>query len=175
MINEKQTKKYCSEDISLIDNYDKAIADTTQTWHCHHKLEVQGQFFNSAKLVIKCKMYYYRPASDLIFLTSSEHRHIHNIGRKLSTKTRKKLSTALKGKNSGKQHTTETRQKISTALIGRIPWNANKQLSNDTCKKMQLAHIGKHWWNNGVVEVNQVECPEGFKRGRICRHAARKE
>lgn len=24
----------------LIENYDKAIADTTQTWDCHHRLEL---------------------------------------------------------------------------------------------------------------------------------------
>ena len=39
MINFIQTKKYCKEDISKIKNYDKAIADTTKTWHCHHSEE----------------------------------------------------------------------------------------------------------------------------------------
>ena len=29
MINEKQAHKYCSDDISTIENYDKAIADST--------------------------------------------------------------------------------------------------------------------------------------------------
>jgi hypothetical protein len=28
MINEKQARKYCSEDISLIENYAQTIADT---------------------------------------------------------------------------------------------------------------------------------------------------
>ena len=32
MINEKQARKYCKEEISKIKNYEKAIADTTQTW-----------------------------------------------------------------------------------------------------------------------------------------------
>lgn len=35
MINEKQARKYCKEDISKIKNYEKAIADTTKTWQCH--------------------------------------------------------------------------------------------------------------------------------------------
>ena len=26
----------------LIENYDKAIADTTQTWDCHHRLETHN-------------------------------------------------------------------------------------------------------------------------------------
>ena len=37
MINEKRAKSYCKDDISLIENYDKAIADNTQVWHCHHR------------------------------------------------------------------------------------------------------------------------------------------
>ena len=36
MISESY-KKYCCEDPSLIENYDKAIADTTQTWEIHHR------------------------------------------------------------------------------------------------------------------------------------------
>ena len=41
MISENQVKKYCREDISLIENYDKAINDKTQTWDCHHRKESQ--------------------------------------------------------------------------------------------------------------------------------------
>ena len=40
MINEKNAKRFCNEDISLIENYDKAIVDNTQTWHCHHRAEI---------------------------------------------------------------------------------------------------------------------------------------
>ena len=31
MINEKLARKYCRDDLSKIENYDKAIADKTQT------------------------------------------------------------------------------------------------------------------------------------------------
>lgn len=37
MINEKQAKKYCRDDLSKIENYEQAIADTTRTWHLHHR------------------------------------------------------------------------------------------------------------------------------------------
>lgn len=37
----KRFKKYCCEDISLIENYEKAVNDKTQTWCCHHKLEIE--------------------------------------------------------------------------------------------------------------------------------------
>lgn len=37
----KNTYKYCREDISLIENYDKAIADKSKKrWVCHHRLGV---------------------------------------------------------------------------------------------------------------------------------------
>lgn len=39
MINENKARKYCKEDIKKIKNYDLAIADTTQVWHCHHMTE----------------------------------------------------------------------------------------------------------------------------------------
>ena len=31
---------YCRGDISKIENYDKAIADTKTVWHCHHRREL---------------------------------------------------------------------------------------------------------------------------------------
>ena len=37
MICEHYARKFCCEDISLIENYALAVADTTQTWDCHHR------------------------------------------------------------------------------------------------------------------------------------------
>ena len=37
MINEKEVKIYCRDDISKIENYEKAIADTTQTLELHNQ------------------------------------------------------------------------------------------------------------------------------------------
>lgn len=39
MISEKAVEKICCEDASKIENYDKAVADTTQIWICHHRSE----------------------------------------------------------------------------------------------------------------------------------------
>lgn len=97
MINEKYAKMYCSEDISKIENYDLAVNDKTQTWDCHHRLEVQGQFRNSTALLKKCGMYFYVPASQLIFLTPEDHHRIHNLGKHNSVETRKKLSAGKIG------------------------------------------------------------------------------
>lgn len=80
MINEYYAKKFCCEDLSLIENYDKAISDTTQTWDCHHRGEVLlcGRF--SVSDLKKFELYFNRPASELIFLTRSEHRRLHLKG-----------------------------------------------------------------------------------------------
>ena len=106
MICLRRAKIFCKDDISLIENFEKAIYDSTQTWHCHHRREN----ISSRKELIKIGEYYNRPANELIFLTKSEHRAIHaslmfkgkttwNKGGKLSEETKQKMSEALKGKN----------------------------------------------------------------------------
>ena len=69
MICEETAKKYCCEDLSLIENYELAINDTTQTWHCHHRRES----IYSAKDLIEIGEYWKRSAAELIFLAPTEH------------------------------------------------------------------------------------------------------
>lgn len=76
MISKQTIKKFCCEDPSLIENYDKAINDTTQIWHCHHKREN----IYTRKELIQRNEYFKRPASELIFLTNSEHMSLHKKG-----------------------------------------------------------------------------------------------
>ena len=82
MINKYKAFRYCCEDISNIENYDKAIADTTQMWELHHRMEThrrngtRRKFTLSAKLLRAAGAYLKRPASELIFLTREEHQHI---------------------------------------------------------------------------------------------------
>ena len=98
MINKYCTNLYCSEDISLIENYAEALDDKTQTWDCHHRLEVQGKFRNTPELLKKCGLYYKVPAWQLVFLTKTEHNKLHNIGKECKIETRQKISKANKGK-----------------------------------------------------------------------------
>ena len=114
MINEYYAKLFCKEDISKIKNYDKAIADKTQTWHCHHMTETWWNC--TRKELIENECYYNRKACELIFLTPAEHRSLHKKGKILSEEHRRKLSEAKKG------HTVseETRKKISEAKKGKI-------------------------------------------------------
>ena len=79
MISIISVNKFCNEDISLIENYEKAINDGTQTWECHHRKETDEGL--SAKKLIELGLYYGRPASEFIFLTKSEHMRLHNKGK----------------------------------------------------------------------------------------------
>lgn len=75
----KYIKRLCCEDPSLIENYDKAIADEEVMWHVHHRKEISedGHIFYLAKELIEKGEYYNRPASELIFLTPEAHRALH--------------------------------------------------------------------------------------------------
>lgn len=106
----------CCEDISLIENYEKAMSDTSQKWVCHHRLETE---LNKSRQELKdLNLYYNRPASELIFMPYGEHSRIHNtgnkyhVGRKMSDETKKKISES----NKGRKLTDEQKYKISETI-----------------------------------------------------------
>ena len=163
MIDKNRAIKYCKDDISLIENYDKAIADKTKIWHCHHRRET----IFSRKDLIEIGEYYNRPACELIFLTKSEHMRLHHLGKPswmkgkhLSEEARKKMSESKKGKH----HSAETRKNMSEAHKG-------KHRSEETRKKISDVTKGTHWYNNGVKCIKAKTCPEGFVPGRLKQHA----
>lgn len=116
MINEYNAHRFCRDAISKIENYDKAISDTTKTWEIHHRLELtlEGEFALSSEQLKIHDMYYNRPYYELIFLTPAEHRRIHHKGKKISTEHRMRISKANKGKKFGEEH----RRNISESLKG---------------------------------------------------------
>lgn len=145
MIKEYNIKQYCCEDISKIENYDKAITDKNQTWHCHHRAEILpcGRFLQAD--LEKFGLYLNRPANELIFLSPGEHHRIHSTGFKFSEESRLRKSKNMMGNKNhfyGKKHTKESRLKNSIAIKG------------------------MKWWNNGVKTVRARECPDGFVAGR---------
>lgn len=101
MIEINKAKSYCSEDISLIENYELAIGGQTQTWECHHRKETDEGL--SRTELIEMGLYFNRPASELIFLTKSEHSSLHHKNNK---------------HNLGNHHTEETKTKMSEAKNG---------------------------------------------------------
>ena len=76
MISEANAKKYCAEDISLIENYKEAVS-SKELYHCHHRLEIQDDKCYFAKELKQMNLYYGRPASELIFLKARDHKDLH--------------------------------------------------------------------------------------------------
>lgn len=183
--------KFCCEDISKIENYDKAIADPERVWHCHHRFELFWWFVSFAEDLKKQGLYYDRPASELIFLTNNDHMKLHQKNR--TTETNKKIveTKRLNGPSEaqrehaielgrswrGKKRSEKFRLLISIA-------NKGKTLSDETKRLVSLHHadvsgannpmfgkkgaaFGKHWFNNGEKELYAFECPEGFVPGRM--------
>ena len=113
MINEKYAKLFCKEDISKIKNYNKAIADDTQTWECHHMTETWWNCTRQELIDNEC--YYNRKACELIFLTKEEHVRLHKKDKVLTEEHRKKISASL----NGHQHSKESLKKMSAAFKGK--------------------------------------------------------
>ena len=143
MINEIKTKKYCCEDISLIENYELAINDKSQVWHIHHRWEVSSVGIFSRDYLISIGIYWNRPANELIFLTKSDHTRIHkignknNLGHKMSEDTKDKIRGEKNGMF-GKHHSIESRKKMSIAKS--TP--EYRQKKRDSIKKWMAAHDG---------------------------------
>ena len=146
MINERQAKKYCKEDLSKIKNYEEAVNDTTQTWHCHHMTETWWNC--TAKDLIDNECYYNRKACELIFLTRAEHRRLHMKGKHHSDDTRRKISESMKDKghwNKGKTMSDETRRKMSEAKKGDNNPFYGKSHTEEHRRKLSEAYKGKTW------------------------------
>jgi hypothetical protein len=167
MINQQKVKSYCSEDISLIENYEKAINDNTQTWHCHHKLETELGL--SIKELKELNLYYHIPASELIFLTEYEHIRLHHKGKYVSEETKQKQREANLGKKNpmyGKKQSEESKRKNREAHL-------DKKHTEETKNKMREVRLGKMRVNDG--KQNKYILPEeldqyinsGWSRGYI--------
>lgn len=108
MIKEGNAKKYCCEDISLIENYQEAIADQKRMWDIHHRRECDenGKTLFTKKQLVEMNLYFKRPAAELIFVTRSMHWKMHKemcikggkAGGKISGNTVGKKYGAINGK-----------------------------------------------------------------------------
>lgn len=168
----KYYKQYC-KDIENVENYYKAKKDSFKGWHCHHRLQTwtsdgERREVNISAAELKALgMYYNRPASELIFLTESEHSILHNkgeshpmYGKHHSAETIKKLSKVMKGKNKGKPKSDEHKKKLSEANKGKFTGEKNPAYG-------KLYHLGKHWYHNDKENKLCYECPDGFTPGRL--------
>ena len=170
-------KRYCSEPLELIENYQQALAENFKGWCIHHRLEIKSDGTRVSRQELKDNgLYFNRPASELVFMRNGEHCSLHNIGntymkgRHHSAEMRKKMSEARLGENNpffGKHHSAEMRKKMSEAKRGKNNPLFGKRPSEENRKKVYEAHKGTHWYNNGVTNILAKTCPEGFVPGRL--------
>lgn len=150
MISEINAKLYCCEDISLIENYNKAIIDK-EMWECHHRLETDLGL--SKKELIDLRLYANRPANELIFLTRSEHKALH-----MSVHRKNGILPTRKGKDCNfygvhnigekhpfysKHHTDESRRKMSKSHKGGTSSRKGTTLTDEHKRKISKAHKDK--------------------------------
>lgn len=170
-------ERYCKE-YENIENYEAAKKDSFVGWHCHHRLETHNSDGERRLVDITpdelqaLGMYWHRPTSELIFLTISEHRSLHNSGSgnpMRNEETRKKLSDAHRGKYAGennpmygKRHTEESKKEMSLLRKGKYTGEKNpfygKKHSAESKKRMSEAHKGKRPSKehiNKVAEANR--------------------
>lgn len=107
MIGKQTIKKYCCEDISLIENFDIAV-NSPDKWDCHHRKEIENGRIVSVKELKEQGLYYNRPAEELIFLSKIEHMSLHHkgksgernpmYGKHCSEEHKMKIGESMKGK-----------------------------------------------------------------------------
>ena len=150
-------ERYC-KDYENIENYEKALADNFKNWEVHHRLETHNSDGErrlvdiTADELLALGMYWYRPASELIFMKHSEHQFLHHKGKQKSEETKNKLRTANIGEKNpmyGKKHSDAAKKKMSEKAKGNIKTK------------------GTRWYNNGKINTMAKECPDGFVPGRI--------
>ena len=119
MINEYYAKRFCSEEISLIENYHEAIADEEKMWDVHHRRECdsEGVTLFTKKQLIEMHLYYRRPASELIFVTRSMHKKLHREQMKNCGKIGGKIGGKISGKISGKKNGAINGKKRSIPIL----------------------------------------------------------
>jgi len=89
--------------------------------------------------------------SNLELMTESEHRRLHQTGKKYSLETKQKVSEALKGNKYtlGYKHTEETKLQMSESHKGHTTGMRGKRHSEETKLKMSNSSKGQKPWNTG--------------------------
>ena len=146
-------ENYCVEDISLVENYELAKAENFKGWAVHHKLEA----FYCSKDLKKMKLYFMRPARELIFLRQKGNdKYSHFYWPQTGMGRDKGCVTWSKGKKLA--YVSELNRKRNSTDVMHNP---------EVIAKMAKTISTLKWYNNGIKNVRRVDCPEGFVPGRL--------
>jgi hypothetical protein len=141
-----QTPYFAPGELSKIENYAQALANNFVGWVIHHRLELNpdGSVNKRRDELILSNQYYYRPANELIFLTSIEHGKLHGHSIKpnptiVSHETRNKQSNAKLVANN-----TEERYRVVSALVesGELLCMSDYQFYRRYCQRNGIAFTG---------------------------------
>lgn len=142
---------YCRNP-ELIENYDKAVADTKQIWQVHHRLECCFTY----KFLVDMGLYYDVEPEALIFLTPSDHSKIDSKckrhseakkGQKCSEEAKRKISKSLKNrKDQSKQVLCiETCEIFESAYDAHRKTGINRGSISQVCLGKRNIAGGLHW------------------------------
>ena len=129
MISIEKVSKFC-KDYTKIENYEEAVDDQSQVWHCHHIL---GEILTRRQL-LDHDFYYDVPPCMLKFVTRAEHARLHMKGKKrasFSAETRRKMSEAHKGKKFSDEH----RRHMSETRKGRTFTEEHRRKMSEAAKR----------------------------------------
>lgn len=117
----RKVYEYCKDDITKIPNFNEAIRDKNNVWHCHHVLEldINGNPALSVNTLKRLNMYYNRPYFELVFLLPEEHCKLHNMNEfktKKKQKRKKKKPEVIKTRKNNNYK--EIYEQIKPQLIG---------------------------------------------------------
>lgn len=176
MINFRNAKRFCSEDISNIENFEQAATDTHNTWDIHHRLEET----TPKQKLIEAGLYFNRPAKELVFLTRQEHLQLHTtfryyynsmLGRHHSDESKAKMSQTRKERiasgdivvDNSACHTPEVYAKISAKAKERLQDKTKcpmygKHHTEEAKAKISAANSGKT-----LSDETKAKISEGVK------------
>ena len=158
------------KDFTKIENYSKAILDTTQVWDCHHRLETHykkgGKWIERNKdeqitkeQLIKDELYYNVEPCMLIFIRQDEHRRLHYKDRHHTEEAKEHMRLGAQNRKRPESLTEEHKQHISESLKGK----KKRPFTDEHRKKLGLVHKGNKNCCKKVVCVETNEVFESLK------------
>ena len=156
--------KICCDNLSQVENFEKAINDHDEIWHLHHRLETHDENGNKRSRNIPMKvlkeknLYYNRPASELIFLTNEEHSSLHRKGFIYTNEEKKQMSERMK--KYVDEHP-EFKENISKSLKGRKyseeEYAAHQQQYENMRNDPKRKELGRQLGESNKGKINSEE------------------